>query len=145
MHRFMLSKFDNSINEPRVSPWIRLFKEEHEGSEYNSTALSHTLERIGDGDLGNSADYGRQTELVTGYRIVFRTNNKLLGAGPVDAHEGDEVWILAGLSEPVILRPNLAKPQHFKTREFIGIAYVHGVMNGEITGSSLQKENIVLQ
>lgn len=145
MHRFMLSKFDGSINELRVTPWIRLFKEEPEGSAYNVTALLQTLERIEEGDLGNSADYGRQTELITGYRIVFRTSNKLLGAGPVDLRKGDEVWVLAGLSEPAVLRPYLAKPQHVKTREFIGIAYVHGVMHGQATGSSSPKENIVLQ
>lgn len=145
MHRLMLSKFERSINEPRVTPWIRLFREEPEGSAYNITALLQAFERIGEGDLGNSADYGRQAELVTGYRIVFRTNNKLLGAGPIDLREGDEVWVLAGLSDPVVLRLNLAKPQHVKTREFIGVAYVHGVMHGEVTGSSLPKENIVLQ
>jgi hypothetical protein len=145
IHRLILSKFDGSINEHRVTPWIRLFKKEPEGSAYNVTTLLQAFERIGEGDLGNSADYNRQTEIVTGYRIVFRTNNKLLGAGPIDLRKDDEVWVLAGLSEPVVLRPSLAKAQHVKTREFIGAAYVHGVMHGEVTGSSLPKENIILQ
>jgi hypothetical protein len=145
MHRFMLSKFDASINEPRVTPWLRLFKEEPEGSQYNSTSLLQAMERVEGGGLGDSADYGRQAELVTGYRIIFRTDNKLLGAGPVDGRVGDEVWILAGLSEPVVLRPISMTPQHVKTREFIGIAYVHGVMHNEATGSRLTKEKIVLQ
>ncbi|KAH9206111.1 heterokaryon incompatibility protein-domain-containing protein [Leptodontidium sp. 2 PMI_412] len=114
-------------------------------SAYNSTSFSQTCERIGEGDISDSADYVRQTELVTGYRIVFRTNNQMLGVGPVDSREGDEAWILAGLSEPVVLRSNQAKPQHVKTREFIGVAYIHGVMHGEVAGSGLPKENIVLQ
>ncbi|KAH6699081.1 heterokaryon incompatibility protein-domain-containing protein, partial [Leptodontidium sp. MPI-SDFR-AT-0119] len=137
--------FDASINEPRVTPWLRLFKEEPESSAYNSTSLSQACERIGEGDISDSADYVRQTEVVTGYRIVFRTNNQMLGVGPVDSREGDEAWILAGLSEPVVLRSNQAKPQHVKTREFIGGAYIHGVMHGEVAGSGLPKENIVLQ
>lgn len=144
-HRFNLSKFDRSINECRVTPWFRLFKEEPKNSAYNVAALIQDFERIVDGDLGDYAEYHRQADIVTGYRVVFRTNNKLLGAGPIDLREGDEVWVLAGLSEPVVLRPSRAESQQVKAREFIGVAYVHGIMNGEAAGSSLPKENILLQ
>lgn len=145
IHKFNIAKFDRSINEPRVTPWLRLFKEEPKGSAYNVDALLQNFERISNGDLGDYADYYRQTQVVTGYRVIFRTNNKLLGAGPIDVREGDEVWILAGLSEPAVLRPSRAKAQQVKVREFIGAAYVHGLMNGEVAGSTLLKENVVLQ
>lgn len=55
----MISKFGASINESRVTPWLRLFKEEPEESAYNITALLQTFERMGEGDLGDFADYGR--------------------------------------------------------------------------------------
>lgn len=90
----------------------------------------------GDRDLSNFADYRRQSNIVKGYRIIFRTNNMLLGAGPVDTRKGDEVWILAGLSQPVVLRHSTAKSRAGLVREFLGTAYVHRVINGEAVNSN---------
>ena len=87
----MLSKFDSLINEPRVTPWLRLCKEEPEQSAYNITAPLQTFERIGEGDLSHSEDYGRQNEPATRHRVVFRAKNNLLGVGPVGLRVGDEV------------------------------------------------------
>jgi hypothetical protein len=67
----------------------------------------------------------------------FITSNGYLGLGPPTIQEGDEVWVLFGGQVPFILRPktvegvssgNVRDIEH----EFVGDAYVHGIMNGEV-------------
>lgn len=64
-------------------------------------------------------------------RALFRTGHgSLLGLGPVDVKEGDQVWLVGGCKAPLILRRRpgvLERPSY----SLIGHAYVHSIMNGE--------------
>lgn len=66
-----------------------------------------------------------------------RSKMMLLENGPTMARPGDEVWVLAGLSVPAILRPvpgpmEAGRPPTRKRYEFVGEAYVHDGMHGEL-------------
>jgi hypothetical protein len=55
--------------------------------------------------------------------------------------EGDEVWLIAGMPVPVVLR-RAGDENYFKK---IDIAYVHGIMQGEfVDRNGLHKEEIEL-
>jgi hypothetical protein len=60
------------------------------------------------------------------YRSLFIDCNGELGLGPSSIEIRDEVWILAGVSVPFILRPE--GEGQFR---LISEAYVHGIMHGE--------------
>lgn len=70
-------------------------------------------------------------------RVVFQTNNGLLGLCPDYMTEGDEVWDLVGADVPSILRPQPSNSQDKgETRRYklMGECYVHGVTNGRHWG-----------
>ena len=71
-------------------------------------------------------------------RALFRTmNSMLLGLGPVDLRETDEIWILGGGKSPYVLRH--AKEDSSGTSYIlIGHAYVNGIMQGQAVGPSPQ-------
>ena len=59
------------------------------------------------------------------WKRMFTTDGGLLGMAPWSADAGDEVVLLAGCSNPFIVRPCSGGHQ------VIGPGYVHGVMDGE--------------
>lgn len=61
-------------------------------------------------------------------RRFFITSNGSLGSGPLEMRENDLVCILFGSKAPVILRRSSRAQGCF---EWVGQAYVHGVMHGE--------------
>ncbi|KAK5652629.1 hypothetical protein OQA88_10222 [Cercophora sp. LCS_1] len=76
-------------------------------------------------------------------RVVFcwsdASSGTFLGLGPADAREGDEIWALGGAKTPVVLRR--AGRGRF---EFLGEAYVHGMMHGEALERRPDVESIAL-
>lgn len=68
-----------------------------------------------------------QITVTTLCRLLFRTSENKLGLGPKSTKEGDEVWLLAGTKVPYILRP-----VGDKFYEFVGEAFLHGIMDGEV-------------
>jgi hypothetical protein len=73
----------------------------------------------------------RAFALVYGGRQLLTVDDKLLGMGALSVKEGDEVWVLAGLNAPAVLRSS-----HAGAYQFIGSCYVHGLMHGEIGKSA---------
>ncbi|KAN0071429.1 Heterokaryon incompatibility protein (HET) domain containing protein [Elaphomyces granulatus] len=59
-------------------------------------------------------------------RRLFRTDGNYLGIGPESLQKGDQVWVIAGATVPMILRKS--ESGHWR---LVGEAYVHGIMNGE--------------
>lgn len=72
-------------------------------------------------------------QIAYGWRQLFTLEEEYLGLAPLSAKEGDEVWILAGLHAPAILRGNGGG------FEFVGSCYVHGLMRGEAVGIARAK------
>lgn len=145
MHQFMLSHYGFSINEPRLTPWLRLFTEEPEGSNFDADDLCQGWVQMSEGESYRE-DYKLASDLITGYRVVFRTNSGFLGVGPVDIKVGDEVWVLAGAPTLAVLRKASSNRKSDGTfhREYLGPAYVHGLMHGEILDQGVQPEDITL-
>lgn len=70
-------------------------------------------------------------------QALFRTSKGWIGTGPATMATGDEVWVLYGGNMPFILRPGT-------THNFVGEAYVHGVMHGEAMGMGLSERYVTL-
>ena len=68
------------------------------------------------------------------YLRGFITQAGMIGVGPRDAQVGDEVWVFLGGRMPFVLRPiklSLEAEETEDYHEYIGQAYVHGIMDGE--------------
>jgi hypothetical protein len=78
-------------------------------------------------------------------RRFIVTQNGYYGLAPPTAREGDSCCVIFGAKTPFIVRPVADLPAHYK---FIGEAYVHGMMKGEIVemcaDGELQEEDIIL-
>jgi hypothetical protein len=73
-------------------------------------------------------------------RRLFRTRINFLGIAAQSLKERDVVWVLAGAAVPVVLRPKDEEGRW----EFVGEAYVHGIMYGEAAAVG-QEVSIVLE
>ncbi|CAI6341205.1 unnamed protein product [Periconia digitata] len=70
-------------------------------------------------------------------QAFFITRNGYIGLGPPTIQQGDEVWVLFGGRVPFTLRPKPVElvsddNTQFVKHEFVGDAYVHGIMDGEM-------------
>lgn len=72
-------------------------------------------------------------------RRLARTQCNLLAVVPTSSRSGDGIWAIPGLQTPFVLRRCGASGF-----QFVGEAYVHGVMHGELS-DSMTFEDIVLQ
>lgn len=73
--------------------------------------------------------------------VLFRTREGLLGKGTKNVRKGDEVWLIAGMPTPVVLRKTESENCFTKT----DIVYVHGIMHGEfVDQKGLYTEEIEL-
>jgi hypothetical protein len=82
----------------------------------------------------------RYQEMVRRYNLerrLFRTKKGYLGLGAHGLAKGDKVCVVAGGAVPLLLRPRTTGQGY----EFIGDAYVHGVMDGEAASRRMQEED----
>jgi hypothetical protein len=63
--------------------------------------------------------------------VSLDSSNTIVGLGPLNTQVGDVIAFLYGLSVPAILRP-VRNFNGLECYQFIGEAYVHGRMDGEI-------------
>ena len=71
-----------------------------------------------------------QIHCVLEYRCLFSADGGWLGVCREDCQVGDEVWVLEGGRVPYVLRPVIGSNPGSYT--FMGEAYLHGAMNGEM-------------
>jgi hypothetical protein len=135
--------------DPKTGPWCRLFASEPDYSEYSEQRVLDKYMQVTNAAesstdyLGWSqafAQFRRETNIAFGRRRLMRTGGGLLGIGPTHMREGDAVWVLAGANTPVVLR-ELENGHH----QFLGEAYVHGIMHGEATDIISELTNITLE
>ncbi|UPK94386.1 hypothetical protein LCI18_005321 [Fusarium solani-melongenae] len=78
------------------------------------------------------------------WRKVFLTRKGHFGLGPMSVQPGDEVWMLCGGKVLYVLRHHETLPDTYR---FIGEAYVHGFMHGEVfrdgVGESVHRISLV--
>lgn len=119
---------------------------------------------------GRGARYRAAADWYTlGSRRVFVTGSGLLGLGPLSAEVGDEIWVLEGGKTPLVLRrregennrrgegeedaeggakqkaEDASDSERLRRYEFIGPAYVHGVMHGEALDMGKESVAIILE
>lgn len=72
--------------------------------------------------------------LYGGRQLMMFNENRFLGLGSIAAKPGDELWLLAGLHAPAILRPRPRDADNEGPRkfEFFGASYIYGLMEGKI-------------
>ena len=70
------------------------------------------------------------------FRRFFITQSGYMGIGAQSLTIGDSIWLVRGSGEPWILREN---DECRGTYRFVGTAYVHGIMDGELV-ESLEKK-----
>jgi hypothetical protein len=81
----------------------------------------------------STARAGQVLEARMGQKTLFMASGDSFGKGPALMRAGDQVWLLRGARVPYVLRP-----LGDGTYEFLGEAYVHGIMQGE----ALDKGNV---
>jgi len=74
--------------------------------------------------------FGNRTMRLAPARL-FRTTKQTLGLAKSPVRPGDEIWVLYGATVPFVLRPRAHNAGHTRCYEFMGEAYVHGIMDGE--------------
>lgn len=72
-------------------------------------------------------------------RRLARTQGNLLAVVPASTRPGDGIWAIPGLQTPFVLRE-----YGLSSFELVGEAYVHGIMNGELS-DSMAFEDIELE
>jgi hypothetical protein len=80
-------------------------------------------------------------------QAFFITEQGYIGIGPPTTLPGDEVWVLFGGNVPFILRAWEGKDTSLSAdgivRKFVGDAYVHGIMDGEVVRNSQELQTEV--
>jgi hypothetical protein len=78
-------------------------------------------------------------------RQLFRTKEGRLGLMMRGVQSGDIVIILDGLPVVHVLRPLKVTQDGKQLWQFVGNAYVHGMMNGEVDELGIESISIVLE
>lgn len=102
--------------------WLKYLRRENHWPPHWST-----VDESEAATLRNAARYDSAFWKVCRNRVLFATESGRLGVGPQTMKENDLASILYGCSYPVILRRCPNSDLH----EFIGVAYVDGIMFGE--------------
>jgi hypothetical protein len=77
--------------------------------------------------------YLRDRQTVPGPSSIFTTEGGFIGIGPAFIAPGDQIFIVAGASYPLVLRPSSTSPSRL---EYVGECYLAGIMQGEVIGQS---------
>ena len=124
--------------------WDAFMVAEPSGSQYGQELLKELFHERSQGSFHRATDNFEsmmyEIELTNGWRRLFRTSNSLLGVGARSLRDSDELWVLAGFKTPAILRRRLNGRY-----QFIGQAYVHGMMHGEAVNLGLHARAITLE
>ncbi|KAI1339422.1 HET-domain-containing protein [Xylariaceae sp. FL0016] len=120
--------------------------EELHGLEASDTFIAQALEHAVDGTLQyvipvidlryGDTEFSRRFRDDAANRRFFTTEKGYIGLGPVECRKADLVVVLLGLALPLVLRK---ENNHYVV---VGEAYVHGIMNEEV---SLMLSNSILE
>jgi len=106
-------------------------------------AVSAALQHQETYDLGISHPVD-QNHHILHQRMGARTATGRFINCPDSTQEDDEIWILAGLSRPAVLRKTLQVERNMVCYQYVGQAYVYGIMMGEAMVDSPTLTSILL-
>lgn len=76
-------------------------------------------------------------------RVFIVTENSRLGLAPWTTFPGDRIWVIRGMSVPVIVRPDEGR------QVLLGESYVHGLMEGQalemVSSGILADEELIIR
>jgi hypothetical protein len=139
--RFRLPR--SSLGDEFGSFWQQLLDKEPADSPLNKEMFLNLISEGRDRTLNDARHAQMRREIdfaIGGWRRLFWSKNGFLGIGARTLKVGDQIWILAGKSTPVILRS--LENGYFR---FVGEAYVHGIMHGEGLEFGLERRAITLE
>jgi hypothetical protein len=84
-------------------------------------------QHLNDTQMGQVTSILNAMESACSGRKLFRTSNDLIGIGPRLIQPGDKICVFRTCKMPLVLRKEPEKEFH----EFLGPAYVDGIMHGE--------------
>ena len=100
-----------------------------------------SVDKVKSENIETVSKYGHELSYYH-HMCIFRTDKGLLGLGQPSLHTGDTLWIIPGVSVPMVLQSTDAGDR-FKV---VGPAYVYGIMNGEVMNwNKLDRQSIVLE
>lgn len=100
-----------------------------------------SFDKLSSQNIETVSKYGHELTYYQ-HMCIFRTNNGLLGLGQPSLHTGHSLWVIPGVSVPMVLQTTDAEDR-FK---IVWPAYVHGIMNGEVLNwDELDRQSIVLE
>jgi hypothetical protein len=82
---------------------------------------------------------------LLGCRQLFKTKEGRLGLVKRGVQPGDTVCVLDGSPTPHVIRNWRTSDQATQIWHFIGDAYVHGLMSGEVDALGIESVDIVLE
>lgn len=101
---------------------------------------------IGDEErIKNKLENGAFGIGISPMTTFFISTQGYIGMGPEDTQVGDEVYVLFGGCVPFILRERLQARETSGSHTFVGHAYVHGIMDGEILEKDIPDEQVILE
>jgi hypothetical protein len=102
------------------------------GAKDGKTLIDHHLERLLDKVKTKKQAFNYFAKacnrMSTDRRGFFVLSSGMVGTGSLDMKKGDNVFLLAGVPAPMVLRP-IEGDNAFRV---VGPALVHGMMHGEI-------------
>lgn len=75
--------------------------------------------------------YLKERLVEPGPSTIFATYDDFIGVGPAFIEPGDQVFIVAGASYPLVLRTSSTNDSRY---EYVGESYLAGIMQGEVIG-----------
>ncbi|CAM1501642.1 Fc.00g036260.m01.CDS01 [Cosmosporella sp. VM-42] len=120
---------------PRLPEYLLLLRGELEDSHpLHQSFLESRMEH-----LQMAAALSPQLHNVMTNRRLARTSDNFLAVVPTSSQVGNGVWVLPGMATPFVFQGDT-----MGEFEFVGEAYVHGIMHGEIS-SRLQFKDVTLR
>lgn len=109
---------------------------------YNVHILGPDGDPLLDEDMAHISQFARENFWYANEgRLFFKTANSYIGSGPVGTQVDDEIVLVHGSTVPLIMRSadvpsipsvlNGSLPRDGNWFQFVGCAYVHGIMDGE--------------
>jgi hypothetical protein len=74
-------------------------------------------------------------------RRLFQSEKGYIGLCPHSAREGDTIWIMPGCVTPIVLRA-ISESTQSNAFEYVGPAYVHGIMYGELFAPERTRDKV---
>lgn len=81
-----------------------------------------------------------------GRQLITTNEDWFLGLASLVVKPGDEVWVVPGLNAPAVLRPKgMSDDGKRKRFEFMGACYMHGLMEGTLSGALKNLQDLELE